>query len=68
MHLLRDFGNLANEEFVTNYRARFSLRSLVTMTNTKSFDNTNTMLDGFLHVLEVRRLQCLCFYDVNMFT
>ncbi|CAI5737364.1 unnamed protein product [Hyaloperonospora brassicae] len=53
MHLLRDFGNLANEEFVTNYRARFSLRSLVTMTNTKSFDNTNTMLDGFLHVLEM---------------
>ncbi|UIZ29950.1 hypothetical protein KXD40_002961 [Peronospora effusa] len=51
MQLLRDFGNLANEEFVENYRVRFSLESLAKMSHTKSFDNKNSMLDGFLHVL-----------------
>ncbi|CAH0482707.1 unnamed protein product [Peronospora belbahrii] len=64
MQLLRDFGNLANEEFVENYRTRFSLESLTKMSHTKSFDNKSSMLDGFLHVLQLENDGTLSnFYD-----
>ncbi|POM69031.1 Formin-2 domain containing hypothetical protein [Phytophthora palmivora] len=54
IRLLRDFGNLANEEFAANYKTRFSLESLLKMDHTKAFDKKTTIFDGFLQVLRVR--------------
>ncbi|KUF97695.1 hypothetical protein AM588_10010689 [Phytophthora nicotianae] len=54
IRLLRDFGNLANEEFVGNYRARFSLESLLNLSHTKAFDKKTTIFDGFLYLLRCK--------------
>ncbi|KAG7388773.1 putative aarF domain-containing protein kinase 4 [Phytophthora pseudosyringae] len=56
IRLLRDFSNLVNEEFVTNYKTRFSLESLLKMNHTKAFDSkTTTIFDGFLDVLRTEQ-------------
>ncbi|ETI45204.1 hypothetical protein F442_10085 [Phytophthora nicotianae P10297] len=55
IRLLRDFGNLANEEFVGNYRARFSLESLLNLSHTKAFDKKTTIFDGFLYLLRTEK-------------
>ncbi|TDH66941.1 hypothetical protein CCR75_001577 [Bremia lactucae] len=64
VRLLRDFGNLANEEFVMNYKARFSLQSLFSLNHTKAFDKKTTIFDGFLYVLRTEDDGNLAdFYD-----
>lgn len=64
IRLLRDFGNLANEEFVANYRARFSLESLLNLSHTKAFDKKTTIFDAFLYLLRTEKDGNLAnFYD-----
>lgn len=65
IRLLRDFANLVNEEFVVNYKSRFSLESLLKMNHTKAFDmNTTTIFDGFLDILRTEQDGALVnFYE-----
>ncbi|CEG46806.1 forminhomology 2 domaincontaining protein [Plasmopara halstedii] len=64
IRLLRDFGNLANEEHVTNFRATFSLQSLLSLNHTKAFDQKTTIFDGFLYLLQTEHDGDLAyFYD-----
>ncbi|KAL3668919.1 hypothetical protein V7S43_006207 [Phytophthora oleae] len=56
IRLLRDFANLVNEEFVVNYKSRFSLESLLKMNHTKAFNtNITTIFDGFLDILRTEQ-------------